>query len=109
MCFEKVVGMERFDATGGASPSPTKSEWDSANAKQAHTDVGVTKGERDDAKQGIVRFLEGLVRRCGARVWRAFAEIVGRAWRQDGGVDELSVTGNFKESVEIVMKGTICF
>ena len=30
MCFEKVVGMERFDATGGASPSPTKSERDSA-------------------------------------------------------------------------------
>ncbi|OLA08193.1 MAG: hypothetical protein BHW21_09645 [Eubacterium sp. 45_250] len=90
-------------------PHPTKSEWDSANAKQAHTDVGVTKGERDDAKQGIVRFLEGLVRRCGARAWRAFTEIVGRAWRQDGGADELSVTGNFKESVEIVMKGTICF
>ena len=56
-----------------------------------------------------MRFLEGLVRRCGARAWRAFAEIAGRAWRQDGGADELSVTGNFKESVEIVMKGTICF
>ena len=43
-------------------PHPTKSEWDSANAKQAHTDVGVTKGERDDAKQGIVRFWKGW---CG--------------------------------------------
>ena len=36
-----------------------------------------------------------------ARVWCAFAEIVGRAWRQDGGADELSVSGNFKESVEL--------
>ena len=89
--------------------SPTKSEWDSANAKQAHTDVGVTKGERDDAKQGIVQFLGGLVQWCGARAWRAFAEIAGRVWSQDGGADELFVTGNFKESVEIVMKGTICF
>ena len=26
-----------------------------------------------------------------------------------GGADELFVTGNFKESVETVMKGTICF
>ena len=28
--FTIVVRMERFDATGGASSSPTKSEWDSA-------------------------------------------------------------------------------
>ena len=33
----------------------------------------------------------------------------GKVWRQDGGADELSVTGNFKESVGTVMKGTICF
>ena len=33
----------------------------------------------------------------------------GKVWRQDGGADELSVTGNFKESVGIAMKGTICF
>ena len=44
------------------------------------------------------------MRRCGARVRRAFAEIAGGVWSQDGGADELSVTGNFKESVEIVMK-----
>ena len=67
---------------------------------QAHSP---TKSERDSA------VLEGLVRWCGARAWRAFAEIAGRVWRQDGGADELSVTGNFKESVETVMKGTICF
>ena len=53
--------------------------------------------------------LGGLVQWCGARAWRAFAEIAGRVWRQDDGADELSVTGNFKESVETVMKGTICF
>ena len=28
--FAKVVEMERVDATGGASSSPTKSGWDSA-------------------------------------------------------------------------------
>ena len=33
--FAKVVEMERVDATGGASSSPTKSERDSTNAKQA--------------------------------------------------------------------------
>ena len=49
------------------------------------------------------------MRRCGARVRRAFAEIAGGVWSQDDGADELSVTGNFKESVETVMKGTICF
>ena len=53
--------------------------------------------------------LGGLVRWCMARAWRVFAEIAGRVLRQDGGADELSVTGNFKENVEIVMKGTICF
>ena len=31
--FAKVVEMERVDATGGASPSPTKSGWDSADVK----------------------------------------------------------------------------
>ena len=31
--FAKVVEMERVDATGGASPSPTKSESDSADVK----------------------------------------------------------------------------
>ena len=31
--FAMVVGMERVGATGGASSSPTKSEWDSANTK----------------------------------------------------------------------------
>ena len=31
--FAKVVEMERFGATGGASSSPTKSERDSANTK----------------------------------------------------------------------------
>ena len=33
-----------------------KARCDSADAKQAHTDVVVTKGERDGAKQGVVRF-----------------------------------------------------
>ena len=33
--FAKVVERERVDATGGASSSPTKSERDSTNAKQA--------------------------------------------------------------------------
>ena len=28
--FKMAVGMERFGATGGASSSPTKSEWNSA-------------------------------------------------------------------------------
>ena len=32
--FAKVVEMERVDATGGASSSPTKNEGDSADAKQ---------------------------------------------------------------------------
>ena len=43
---------------------------------------------------------EGVVCFCGD---------CGKVWRQDGGADKLSVSGNFKESVEIVMKGTICF
>ena len=74
----------------GQAPRPTKSESDSANVKPyKHTNAHPTKS--------------------GARVWRAFAEIAGRVWRQDGGADELSVTGNFKESVGTAMKGTICF
>ena len=32
--FTRVVGMEMFGAAGGASSSPTKSEGDSADAKQ---------------------------------------------------------------------------
>ena len=34
LSFCNGCGMERFGATGGASSSPTKSEGDSADAKQ---------------------------------------------------------------------------
>ena len=40
-----------------------KARCDSADAKQAHTDVVVTKGERDGAKQGVVRFWKGWTER----------------------------------------------
>ena len=40
----------------GQAPPLRKARCDSADAKQAHTDVVVTKGERDGAKQGVVRF-----------------------------------------------------
>mgnify|MGYP007110188229 FL=1 len=49
--FAKVVEMERVDATGGASSSPTKSERDSTNAKQAER----LYGECGSAFRGIVR------------------------------------------------------
>ena len=42
--FAKVAGMERVDATGGASSSPTKSGWDSADAKQTERSL---KGNGD--------------------------------------------------------------
>ena len=45
-----VVGMERFGATGGASSSPTKSGWDSADVKPyMHTDTRPTKSGWDSA------------------------------------------------------------
>ena len=102
-----VVRVAVFGATGGASPSPTKSERDSAvleglvrgegwwcgnpsGSRQnffGRQHLTFDKGGKFSARRGIVRFWEGW---CG-------------------GADELSVTGNFKESVETVMKGTICF
>ena len=72
--FERFAGIERFGATGGASPSPyekyyvimqmqnhtsahspfpTKSECDSAYAKPTERSL---KGKGVGAKQGIVRF-----------------------------------------------------
>ena len=50
--FAMVVGMERVDATGGASSSPTKSERDSADAKQAERSL---KGKGDGDFREIVR------------------------------------------------------
>ena len=82
-------------------PRPTKSGWDSADAKLAERSL---KGKGDGAGQGIVRFWEGW---CGGVA--CFCGDCGKVWRQDGGADEPSVTGNFKESVETAMKGTICF
>ena len=39
MCFEKVVGMERFDATGGAS----KARMPEMNAQRLCTDAKPTE------------------------------------------------------------------
>ena len=51
--------LENFVGEGQAR-SPTKSEWDSANAQQyKHTDDCSTKSEWDSAFRGIVRFWEG--------------------------------------------------
>ena len=50
--FAMVVGMERVGATGGASSSPTKSERDSADAKQAERSL---KGKGDGDFREIVR------------------------------------------------------
>ena len=57
--------------------SPTKSEWDSANAQQyKHTDDCSTKSEWDSAFRGIVRFWEGWFGRNGGG---AFERVVGMA------------------------------
>ena len=58
--FAKVVETERVDATGGASSSPTKSEGDSANAKQTERSL---KGKGDGDFRGIVRFWKGWFKR----------------------------------------------
>ena len=51
-----VVRATAFGATGGASSSPTKSDGDSAYAKQTER---LLKGKGVGAKQGIVRFWKG--------------------------------------------------
>ena len=61
----------------GQARSPTKSEWDSANAQPyKHTDDCSMKSEWDSAFRGIVRFWEGWFGRKGGG---AFERVVGMA------------------------------
>ena len=48
-------------------------------SKQAHTDVGITKGERDGAKQGIVRFWKGCAER-GLMEWHPLRQLPEFLW-----------------------------